>query len=60
MTCAPCNNVAMYVRRFVGRIMVGFSYEVVPFYKFVGHLIGDKWEVLLNLVWCNVSTVSDL
>jgi hypothetical protein len=36
------------------------SYEVVAFDEFVSQLTRDRWEVLMELLWCDISTVSDL
>ena len=36
------------------------NYGVAAFYEFTGQLTWDKWEVLLDLLWCDTPFVSDL
>jgi hypothetical protein len=37
-----------------------FGYGVAAFDEFVGQLTWDKQEVLLELLWCDISSMSDL
>ena len=36
------------------------NYGVASFDEVVHQLTRDKWEVLLELLWCDISLVSDL
>ena len=73
MTCVSCNNVGMLVKvcvccvcggGCVGKVSVWVwcksNYDATAFDEFVGQLAWDKWEVLLELLCCDISSVSDL
>ena len=36
------------------------GYGVIALDEFVGRLTWDKWEVLLELLWCDISFMSDM
>ena len=73
MPCVPCNNVGMHVGGLCGlclwQWMCGHDnvwfwcesgYRVATFDEFIGQLTWDKWGVLLELLWCDISSMSDL